>query len=105
MYSLLAVPLLLLRLCLQVCLGRRPTDGRNADSVLIILLHTATRAALDQSWTMSCSSAEGGGSQALMSIQIKIPVTRRAGATCELFPAARLAAHSTVAEQTCCRMG
>ena len=78
MYSLPAVPLLLLRLCLQVCLGLRPTDGRNADSVLIILLHTAARAVLDQRWAMSCSSAEGGGSQALMSIQIERPVTRRA---------------------------
>ena len=64
MYSLPAVPLLLLRLCLQVCLGLRPTDGRNADTVLIILLRAAA-GALNQRWAMSCSSAEGGGSQGL----------------------------------------
>ena len=38
MCSFAAVPLLLLRLCLQVCLGPKPADGRKARSVDVMII-------------------------------------------------------------------
>lgn len=66
--SFAAVPLLVLRLCLQVCLWPRPTDGRKEEAADIIAADRAlaTLASLaEPQW----SQVERGGSHSLLSTE------------------------------------